>query len=305
MRSFRIVFTALFVCAAALLTGCQTAEFALNYQPGEVDTFKVSQETTKEVSFEQPSKEKSKLDRNVGRVEMVFDQKVDSLKPDGTAILDITVKELVFFSKNSKGVNVDFNSKEDESGTLASIIGESYKISMAADGTVEVVDKEDIMKKCRTREAKTIFKDDYIIKRHTIRGIPKPGTTVAKGKSWDRYSASPKGALDSKAFRKTYEVEKMQDGIAHIEMTGSQTNKEIEGLDVGSGSMGFMANIFDTKDTFTGSMVYNTETGEVVKSSESLVSEHVAMEQPKGGDTKKGPDVLTMRFIHKYSFEKI
>ncbi|WP_123785103.1 hypothetical protein [Sedimentisphaera cyanobacteriorum] len=277
----------------------------MNYQPGEVDTFKVLQETTKEVSFEQPSKEKSKLDRNVGRVEMVFDQKVDSVKPDGTAILDITVKELVFFSKNSKGVNVDFNSKEDKGGTLASLIGESYKISMSPDGTVEVVDKEDIMKKCRSREAKTIFKDEYIIKRHTIRGIPKPGTAVSKGKSWVRYSSSPKGALDAKAFKKTYNVKQMKDGTAHVKMTGSQTNKEIEGLDVGSGSMGFMANIFDTKDTLEGSMVYDTETGEVVKSEEHLVSEHVAAEQPKDGDPEKGPDVLTMKFIHKYSFEKI
>ena len=295
------------LCSALfMLAGCQESEFVLTYQEGQTDTYKVIQETIKEVNFEQPSQGKSKLDQNIGHVEMVFDQELVNMNDDGSAILEITVKELVFLSKNSKGVNVDFDSKRDGTGKpLSALVGVKYQIKSAPDGSITVVDAKSALAKCKTMEAKTLFKDDYIVKRHTIAGIPTQTAKIAKGKSWIKYGTTPKGALQSKAFEKVYTVTGIENGVANIEMLASETTNEVEGFDKNSGSLGFMANIFDSTDNFTGNMKYNTTTGQIESFSEKLETTHVAAEEPKGGDPDKGPDVLTMKFINNYSIEKI
>jgi len=57
---------------AIIISGCGQAEFKPTFTAGQADTYKVVQETTKEVSFEQPSINKSKLDTTKSVVEIVF-----------------------------------------------------------------------------------------------------------------------------------------------------------------------------------------------------------------------------------------
>lgn len=301
------VFMAFVLGAALVISGCQESQFNLNYQTGQTSTYKVTQDTIKEVSFEQPSAGKSKLDQNLGHVEMVFDQTPVTLEENGDVTLEIVVKELVFLSKGAKGVNMDFDSKRDSSNPLSQLIGASYTIKTTPAGEVSVVDATNIRSKCRTPEAKSLFKDENIVLRHTIEGIPSAPAEIAKGKSWIKYGSTPKGALQAKSFEKVYTVESVDDGIATIAMNADETSKEVEGFDAGSGSLGFMANIFDSSFTYNGTMKYDRVNGVIDSYSETLVSEHIAAEQPKnvaeGED--KGPDVLTMRFTSTHAIEKL
>lgn len=301
------VFTAFVLGAMMVIAGCQESQFNLVYQQGQTSTYKVTQDTIKEVSFEQPTAGKSKLDKNVGHVEMVFAQTPLNIEENGDVVLGIVVKELVFLSKSAKGVNIDFDSKRDKNAQLSGVIGGEYSIKVTPAGIVSVVDSSDIRSKCRTPEAKALFNDENIVVRHTIEGVPSSQTEVAKGKSWVKYGTTPKGALQAKSFEKVYTVDGIDDGVASITMTADETSKEIEGFDAGSGSLGFMANIFDSSFTYSGSMKYDMVNGVIDSFNETLVTEHIAAEQPKnvseGED--KGPDVLTMRFTSTHSLEKL
>ncbi|MFI4911745.1 MAG: hypothetical protein ACIAQZ_08780 [Sedimentisphaeraceae bacterium JB056] len=306
------ILTVAFACFILAITGCQQADFAPVYNVGDVDSYKVTRETVKEVSFEQPSLNKSKLDTTKSVVEMTFDQKVDNVNEDGSVVLDITIKGIKLYSKGQKGVNNDFDSTRDadKKDALNKLIGKSYKIKMDVDGKATVADVSGIKSSATSREAKALISSDAIEMRHSIIPMPEEGPAViAKNKSWMTLGATPKGALQPKAFEKEYKVESIKDtaegSVADVKMTAIETNKTVEGFDASSGGLGVMANIFDSTSNYTGDMKYNITTGKLVSYSENLTTEHVAAEEPKGGDPSKGPDVLTMRFISKYSIESV
>jgi hypothetical protein len=292
--------------------GCQQADFDPVYNAGDVATYKVMQETVKEVSFEQPSLNKSKLDTTKSTVEMTFDQSVKEVQEDGSAVFDITVKALKIYSKGQKGVNLDYDSAKEanKNDGLTKLIGKSYTIKIAADGKASLVDSSAIKSSATTREAKALISEDAIEQRHSIIPMPEDGSAViAKNKTWTTLGSTPKGALQPKAFEKIYKVDGIKDTangkVAVVDMNGVETNKKVEGFDASSGGLGVMANIFDSSADYTGQMKYNITTGKLVSYNETLTSEHVAAEEPKGGDPSKGPDVLTMRFISKYSIESV
>ncbi len=297
---------------AIVIAGCEKSHLKPVYNAGDVTSCKVVQETTKEVSFEQPSLNKSKVDTTQSIVEISFDQKVSGVNEDGSAAFDVTITAVKLYSKGQKGVNIDFDStrEADKADQMNSIVGASYKISIAADGKATVVDSAAVNAAAKSREAKSLVSAEAIEKRHTITAMPDEGAAaLAKNKSWTKLGATPKGALQPKAFEKVYSLDKMEqtpDGkIAIVKMNAVETNKPIEGFDAGSGGLGVMANIFDSSSTFTGQLDYNVTTGKIESYKETLLSEHVAAEEPRGGDAGKGPDVLTMRFINSYSFEVV
>lgn len=304
----------MFAAAAVLfvIAGCEKAKMSPVYTPGDVTTCKVVQETTKEVSFEQPSLNKSKLDTTQSIVETVFDQKVDSIDEDGAVVFDVTISSVKLYSKGQKGVNMDYDSsrESDKANQIGKIIGVPYKIKITADGKASVVDAAAVNAAAVSREAKALVNSEAVEKRHSIPAMPAEGTAVlAKNKSWTNLGSTPKGALQPKAFEKVYTVDSIeqtpQGKVAVVKMNAVETNKAVEGFDAGSGGLGVMANIFDSTATYTGKMEYNITTGKIIGCNETLKSEHVAAEEPKGGDAAKGPDVLTMRFISGYTFEVI
>jgi hypothetical protein len=311
MLKKKMILLSLCSCLILTLVGCQEkTSFNPVYSVGEVDTYKVVQETVKEVSFEQPSLNKSKLDTTQSTIEMTFDQEAVSVDPDSSAVFDITVKAVKLYSKGQKGVNIDFDStrEADKNNALNKLIGKSYRIRISADGEASAVETGAVKAAATSREGKALVSNEAIEQRHSIVAMPKDETAViAKNQTWTTLGSTPKGALQPKAFEKVYKVESIKDTekgkVANVRMEAVETNKKVEGFDAGGGGLGVMANIFDSTADYTGELQYNTTTGELVGYSETLVSEHIAAEEPKGGDSSKGPDVLTMRFISKYSIE--
>lgn len=298
--------------AVILLGGCKTASsFEPVYAVGDVQTYKVAQETTKEVSFEQPSINQSKLDTTQSIVEVVFDQKATDAAEDGSAVFDITIKDVKLFSKGQTGVNIDYDStrEEDKDHQLSRLLGKSYKIKIADNGKASVVDASAVRAAATSREARAIVSDDSIVKRHTIKAMPQEGKAkIGRSQSWTTVGTTPEGALQPMAFEKHYsfkDYKNTDDGkIAVVEMLGIETNKPVEGFNA-AGGLGVMAGIFDSSASYTGKLKYNTTTNRLVSYNEELISEHVAAEHPRGGDPDAGPDVLTMRFISIYTIEEV
>ena len=112
------------------------------------------------------------------------------------------------------------------------------------------------------------------------------------------------GLLAPKSYEKTYTLTAIDNTVATIEMSGSESAQAAAGGTQSAGSMGIFAKMFDNKDDYTGTLKIDLATGEVFASDETLISTYTAQEMPENGDPEKGPDTLTMQFINRIQLEK-
>jgi hypothetical protein len=303
----------------SILAGCvpTAAEMKLNLAPQSETVYKVVLETGKDYAFVQPSINKTKERHTVGRVEMVFAQKIESVDRQGSATADVTIKELKYLSKDPQGKTLDFDSTAEgsKSDPLFALIGQSYKIKITPDGKVEVADagaaREVIKGESSAKKfADRLFSDEEIARRHQVLALIDAGKTLhKKGDKWSTVVASPPGMLTPRSFEKIYTLTgiKEQKGkkIAIVEMSAAPSSKRAAGAPPDEAKMSFFAKMFEEKDNYTGKMVLNLTTGEIDSYQELLKAEWLAAESAQEQKSDKGPDQLTMSFWNLYGIEKV
>jgi hypothetical protein len=298
-------------------------QMKLIMQPQSETTYKVITESGKDYSFVQPSVNKTKERHTVGRIEMVFTQKVESVDSKGVAAAVITIKELKYTADGQKDAVLNFDSTSDKakSDPMFALIGQSYKISIAPNGTVAALDARAVRSAISSGFAKKfadkIFSDDEIKNRHQVLALMnadkagKKANKMAgkKGDKWVDVAASPQGMLKPKTFEKIYTITdiKMQnkERVATVAMNAAPSSKRVEAAKKEEAGMGFFANMFDEKDSYTGKLVINLTTGQIISYTENLKAEWFAAESTDEQKSDKGPDQLTMGFTSLYSIEKV
>ncbi|OQA02666.1 MAG: hypothetical protein BWY69_00939 [Planctomycetes bacterium ADurb.Bin401] len=303
------------ICAVLItFAGCvQNADMKLNLSPQSETTYKVITGSTKDYEFVQPSINKTKERHTGGSVEMVFSQNVESIDEQGSAIANITIKQIKHTSTDSQGKEVVFDSATaKESDPMMKLIGASYKIKISPKGAVEVVDAAAarglVKGGASEKTAARMLSDEEIARRHQIMALFDAKGTYKKGDKWSSVTASPAGMLRSKSFEKVYTLtdvrEENEQKIATVEMNAVPSSKRVEGAEKDQG-MGMFANMFDEKDEYTGKMTINLTTGTILNYSETLKAQWVAAETSEEQKSDKGPDQLTMGFTYNYSIEKV
>ncbi|MFA6186852.1 MAG: hypothetical protein WC770_06555 [Phycisphaerae bacterium] len=326
MSAKKIVSVALMVVVLFVLAGWKSktsTQMKLNLSPQSETTYRAVAELGKDYSFFQPSVNKTKEQHTVGRVEMVFVQKVESVSSKGIAAAIITIKELKYITDSQKdaGSNFDSTSENAKSDPMFALIGQSYKISIDPNGAVAVLDAKAVRSAIASGFAKKfadkIFSDEEIKNRHQVLALMnadkagKNGNKMAskKGDKWVAVSSSPQGMLKPKTFEKTYTITgiKLQgkEQIATVTMDAAPSSKGAEIPTKEEAGMGFFANMFDETDSYTGKMVINLTTGQIISYTESLKAEWVAVEPAEEQKSDKGPDRLIMGFKSLYSIEKV
>jgi hypothetical protein len=299
-------------------------QMKLNMLPQSEITYKVITESGKDYSFVQPSVNKTKERHTVGRIEMVFAQKVESIDSKGVAAVVITIKELKYTTDGQKKdavLSFDSTSEKAKSDPMFALIGQSYKISISPAGVVATIDAKAVRSTIASGFAKKfadkIFSDDEIKNRHQVLALMnankagKKANKMAgkKGDKWVDVSASPQGMLKPKTFEKTYTITdiKLQNKgrIATVTMNAAPSSKRVETAAKEDAGMGFFANMFDEKDSYTGKMVINLTTGQIISYNENLKAEWFAAESTEEQKSDKGPDQITMGFTSLYSIEKV
>ena len=314
-RKLSIVFLGVVL---SVLAGCvQTTEIKLNLAPQSETVYRVAMETGKDYSFVQPSVNKTKEKHTVGRVEMVFTQKIESVDQQGTAPAEITIRELRYLSEDAQGKSLDFNSTaaSSKSDPLYALIGQSYKIKIMPDGKIAVVDVKaarEVIKQegSAKRFADRLFSDEEIARRHEVLALNDAGKALhKKGDKWSVVVTAPSGMLMPKSFEKIYTLTdiKEQNGqkIAIVDMNAAPSSKRTGNVSDEEAKMSFFAKMFEEKDNYTGKMVLNLTTGEIDSYQELLKAEWLAAESPQEQKSDKGPDELTMGFWSLYSIEKV
>ncbi|MFA5292938.1 MAG: DUF6263 family protein [Phycisphaerae bacterium] len=304
------------ISLAIVIGGCvPTAQMKLSLAPQSETVYKVTMETSKDYSFVQPSINKTKERHTVGKVEMVFAQKIESVDGQGSAIADISVKQLKYLSQNPEGKSVEFDSENEQgkADPLAKLVGVSYKIKITPKGSVEVVDvaaARGILKSGSAgKVAERLFSDEEIARRHQVMALFDAKGPCKKGDKWSSLAASPGGMLKPKTFEKIYTVtdvkQQNKQTTAVVTMNAVPSSKRSEELAGKEPAMGFFANMFDEKDEYTGKMVVNLTTGVISSYQETLKAQWLAAESPDDQKSDKGPDQLTMGFTSIYSIEKV
>lgn len=300
-----------------------STKMQLNLPPQSETTYRVFTESIKDYSFVQPSVNKTKERHTVGRVELVFTQKVESVDSKGVAAAVITIKELKYTSEGQKDTVLSFDSTSEKakSDPIFAVIGQSYKISIDPNGAVAPLDvnavRSTVVSGFAKKFADKIFSDEEIKVRHRVLALMnankagKKANKMAskKGDKWIAIAASPQGMLQPKTFEKTYTITdiKLQgkEKIATVTMSAAPSSKRVEATAKEEAGMGFFAKMFDEKDSYTGKMVISLTTGQIISYNEKLKAEWFAAESAEEQKSDKGPDQLTMGFTSLYSIEKV
>lgn len=314
-----------FLAATALvfmlitLTGCgSNADLSLKFSADDTDTYKVISQTIKDYRFEQPSLTPPKLDEQQSgtTVDVTFDQTIKEVAEDGSAVAQITVKDVAYIVKDKNDVKFDFDSQRaaDKKKGFAKVIGQSYTIKILGDGSVETVDAKAARSAVGTgyegQVAKAFFSDDRIKARHEILALPEANaSTLKKNATWSRVVASPKGMLAEKSFEKVYTLTSIEgpkkDKVAIVDMVAAESAEPAEGASKKAGGMGIFANMFDTEEVYTGKLKLALGTGKVQEYSEKLVATYLAAEESQKEGSDKGPDTLKMSFTYAVSAELV
>jgi hypothetical protein len=319
-RNTRIAMMVVAGLGLVVMAGCGSqAQMSLNFKAGDTGTYKVTTETVKDFKFEQPSMEPPKIkeDQTKTMAVVTFEQKIDAVDAKSGAIATITLKAIEYIVTDKNSVKFDFNSarEEDMKKPFAQLIGKSYKITLAPNGKVSVLDAAEARKISDAgydgKLAQALLADERIVERHQIPAMPDgAAATVTAGKGWSKVVPSPAGLLAPKNYQKVYTLEKVEGGkdnpVAFVKMVGKVSSEPVkEGSVKGMDSMGPFAKMFDTQEAYDGQLVLETGTGKVRKCQEKLVVTYLASEAPADQKPDKGPDTLTMRFTYNFDLTKV
>lgn len=304
------------VCLSVLFAGCAPqADLALKFAVGDRTKYRVTNEDIKDFKFEQPSLNKVRSEPRSTTIQIKFIQEIESVDENG-GVARITIKGLKYFAKDKGEVKFDFDSSReaDKKKPLAKLLGKSYKIKLASDGSVQVLDANNIRKAVTGgqayRVAKAFLSDKSIQKRHRIQSLPDADNSLLRtGDSWTRIKTPQQRLMVPKSFEKTYTLKKVTDQggrqIAVVTMNATERPTAPGTVSKIAGGIGLFANLFDTEEDYTGEMVLDLDTGKVAKYYEKLVTKYIAAEPSAKQKPDKGPDLLTIILTYSTTMEML
>jgi hypothetical protein len=289
-------------------------ELALKFSTHNSTIYKSTVEATRQATWEGlPEKKPSsfKGGRSGSKIEMIFDQYIQSVNDNGNAVAKITIKELKCRTQVTDNIILDFDSskKDDMKGPLGMLIGESYSIEITPSGQVsKIIDVNDIVAAVSdgSPAGKTAFQllsVNAIKARHTIPGLPDEQKKISVGQSWDDTKSFYFDQMGAKSYGKTYTLEEIKkvnnNPIAVIQMNAIPSVEDAEQLYKEQSTLPFP---FDTTETYSGQTKLNLAEGKVEQCSEKLLIEWIIIDPDSASDEM--PDAIKMSALQSNSIER-
>jgi hypothetical protein len=191
-------------------------ELALKFVPGQAATYKVTTESWKSVEWKgsQDAKPAKFTDGRTGsHVELTFEQRVQQVQDDGSAVLEITIRGVKDVIESVNKVVLDFDSARpaDSDNPLAALVGKSYRVKMSVQGQVlEISNVEPVRQAVQGvlpqhRVAARLLADDEIRNRHEIAALSAlKDRQVRPGQSWSSIRTFSFDDLGAKTYERVY-----------------------------------------------------------------------------------------------------
>jgi hypothetical protein len=330
MKIIKICFsTALVITSISLITsGCNepnstarsisaerkgAVKLALKFTTGDSTTYKVIKETTRKAAWEGLDEHKPtgfEGGQSGNKIEMTFSQNILSTDKDGNAITKITIEKLIYLTKITNNIVLDFDStkNKDQNNPLHKLIGHSYTIELTPSGQVaNIVDVNDALTNISdstNRTAVQLLSAGAITQRHSIPAIPAGDKTEYNiGDNWEVVKDISFDQMGVKSFGKTYTLEDIQGGnnrrIAVVRMNAIPSVKHAKEL-YQSQSFPFP---HDSTDTYSGQLMLETISGKVKQYNEKLTTEWIIIDP--ASKNKQRPDSIRMSATQSYIIEQI
>jgi hypothetical protein len=307
--------TAVTTEGAPVMEPAKPTALALKFRAGDIDRYKSVSLISKDYTYERPSaKEESKNEHSEVLREVTFAQEVTHVGEDGSAMAEIKIEGLRYFSQVSQEVKHDFDSSEmgSHSEPLYNLVGQKYTIRLYPDGTAKLVDAAKA--KTAVREgtagiiAERFFKDELVEARHSIPALlGRTQTPVMKGQQWSTVVNGPRGMLQVRQYNKVYGVIDTETKGGRPIVTVHMKAKDIKTVDKDGKSVDFFKDMFkgDSNYSGDGELIFDLERGKVLKSREKLEASWLATDPDYNEEGGPGPDVLMMGFSQSSSLEKM
>lgn len=213
----------------------KVVDLALRFEPGRVARYRVITEGYKSVEWKGEASAKPAWfanGRSGNRLEMTFDQETLEVKPEGEAIVAITIVAVKYVSDTPQGRAIDFDSQAAGASDhpMATLVGQSYRLEMSPKGQVLVVNGLDAVREAlqgpspAASAAVRLVSDDEARKRHSITPLAlMEDAQVRPGQTWSDVRSFSFGDLGSRSYERIYTLSgvRRDDGrVAVVEMEG-------------------------------------------------------------------------------------
>jgi len=293
-------------------------ELTLKFAPGQTVTYKVTTEVLKSVQWEGASGTKPaafKGGHTGNRVEMTFEQQVESVDAEGDAVVQITIKALKYVGRMRDNVVLDFDSARDEDrrSPLATLVGKSYKLEMSARGEIlALIDVEPLRQALQGPlpahdTAQKLLSRGQILQRHEVVAISALSEkTVRPGQDWSSVKAFSFGMMGTKSYERIYTLKEVQPDegpLAVVEMKAIPSAALAEEMHKQQAVNPF-AGMFDNTESYEGRFELELDTGAIRRYVEEMHTEWVVAD-PAAVSGEAEPSALRMAAMQLYHLESV
>lgn len=323
MKNYKSYFIAagMLTCIFMLASGCteqspQTVKLALKLTNGLSETYRLQTVYQKQGSIEGTVPENLNFQggRTTDKIEMVFDQLIQSVDEAGNATEKITIKELKYFAEVRNKTALDFDSLKDKNpnNALFALIGQSYTLEITPSGKIsKIIDVNDALAAIKDipsnfEAAKNLLSDIAIKRRHSIPLPDSNDNELGKGGSWSNIKEFNFGEMGYRTFERKYTLKKIEkaDGSVNaiIDMSAIPSVERAKESYQERGTLP-VSPMTDISYTYTGQMNFDVTNGTLIKYHENLQNRWLIA--PPNQNESKPPTALNMIAIQSYDIEKI
>jgi hypothetical protein len=283
--------------------------------------YKVTTQVRRTVKWEGPVPEKPAFEEssNEDKVEMVFNQRVQSLDPSGRIIEQIMIEQLKYFStvKNQTIMDFDSTRQSDANSPLAKLIMQIYSIVVEPNDYIASISAAWMIAKLMDantvadRAGRHLLSPEAITDRHATLLLPRADEArLEPGGRWSRVKTFSFGRMGIKSYEKIYTLREIRDVAGHkiaiIDMNAIPSS-EIEEKYRNQQANAEFPQRFDTNETYTGSGEIDLTAGFINNYHENFRTSWIAAlpSSPALTEDVNEPVVLRLTAERTYDLEKV
>jgi len=296
----------------------EAVKLTLKFVPGHTVTYQVTSEVQKSVQWQGTPGAKPaafKGGRTAKRLEMTFEQEVESVDAEGDAVVRITIKALKYLNRVRDSAVLDFDSTRanDPNNPLANLVGGGYKLEISARGKVlALIDVEPLRQAVQGTSAahdtaRRLLSREQILARHQVVALSAlDGAAVRPGQDWSSVKTFSFGMMGAKSFEKVYtlkEVQRDAGSLAVIEMKAIPSAAMAEEMHK-SQAVNPFSQMFDNTESYEGRLELELDTGTIRRYVEEMRTEWVVAD-PEAVSGGAQPSALRMGATQLYRLENV
>lgn len=285
-----------------------TVGLAPAFSVGRAATYKATTEARKSIEWmgSESGKPADFSDGYTGNsVEMTFEQRVETVRENGNAVLAITIRALKYRGVVASRPVFEFDSTDPNDGQepLMALIGKSYRLEMSSGGeVVALLDMESARKAVKAGSpaysvAAKILSEEMIRDQHEIPPLSAlKGGQVGPGQSWSDLKSFSFSSMGAKSFERVYTLRQVgQDAgrTAVVEMKAIPSAAMAEQMHKRQPA-GLMPGLFDSTDKYEGRLELDLEGGRLRQYVEDMQTEWIVADPAAMQDTTAVPRAIKM-----------